>query len=93
MTATTPQAAPSSAQLILADTATLKRDLTIILELARSTALPMEGESMSVIEAMLGLLQTLVQRVNDLNKSVEAMHQRLDEPGIALTLRRMLEAD
>lgn len=93
MTAANPKTAPNSAQMILADTAILKRDLTTILDLARATALPMEGESMSVIEAMLGLLQTLVHRVEELGKSVEAVHQKLDEPGIALALRRMMDAD
>src|SRR5690606_26377046 len=76
MTATNPNTGPNSAQLILADTAILKRDLTTILELARATALPMEGETMSVIEAMLGLLQTVVHRVEELGKSVEAVHQK-----------------
>ncbi len=93
MTATNPQTAQSSAQMILADTSILKRDLTTILDLARATALPMEGESMSVIEAMLGLLQTLVQRVEELSRGMEAVHQKLDEPGIAQALRRMMDAD
>jgi hypothetical protein len=84
---------PSAAQLILNDTAVLKRDLTTILELARSTALPMPGESLSVIEAMLGLLQNLVSRVERMEQSLEAMHQRFDQPGIAQVLRRMLDAD
>ena len=94
MTATTPQnAQPNIAQLILADTTSLKQDLTTILDLARATALPMEGETMSVIEAMLSLLQTLVNRMEDMGQSVEALHQKLDQPGIAMALRRMTDAD
>ena len=94
MTATTPQAPqPHVAQLILADTTTLKRDLTTILDLARATALPMPGETISVIEAMLGLLQTLVKRMEDMGTSVEVLHQKLDQPGIAMALRRMTDTD
>jgi hypothetical protein len=92
MTAT-PQTQPTAAQLILQETTALRRDMATILELARATALPMPGEAMSVIDAMLGLLRTIVSRMEQVDSSLQALHQKLDEPGIAATLRRMLEAD
>ncbi len=59
MTTTAKLAQPNAGHLIHQDTQALRRDVATILELARNTALPMPGESMSVLDAMLGLLQTI----------------------------------
>lgn len=83
----------NAAQMIHADTQALRRDMATILELARNTALPMKGEEMSVIEAMLGLLQTIVARTEQVDQSLQALHQKLDQPGIANVLRRMIDSD
>ena len=83
----------SAAHAILRDTQALRQDMAIILELARATALPMQGEEMSVIEAMVGLLQTIVKRMEQVDQSLEALHQKLDQPGIAQVLRRMIDSD
>ena len=93
---TTPNAQPtqpSTAHLILQDTRALRQDLATILALARQTALPMEGESASVLETMIALLQMIVNGVEQNRQSIETLHQRLEEPGIANVLRRMLDAD
>lgn len=89
----TPSPQPNVGQIILIDTQALRRDMAAILELARSTALPLEGEKASVLETMVGLLQMIVNGVEQNRKAIEVLHQRLDEPGIAQTLRRMIEAD
>ncbi|OAM79648.1 hypothetical protein A3840_02805 [Devosia elaeis] len=93
MTTSSLPTAPNAAQMILQDTAILKRDLTIILELAKATALPMEGEQASVLTSMVNLLQMIVNGVEQNRQAIEVLHQRLDEPGIAQTLRRMIDAD
>ncbi|MEO5805061.1 hypothetical protein [Devosia sp.] len=93
MTTSSPPTAPNTAQVILQDTAILKRDLTTILQLAKATALPMEGEKASVLETMIGLLQMIVTGVEQNRQAIQVLHQRLDEPGIAQTLRRMIDAD
>ncbi|MBJ6987273.1 hypothetical protein [Devosia sp. MC521] len=93
MTTSSLPAVSSTAQMILQDTAIIKRDLITILELAKSTALPLEGEQVSVLETMVRLLQMIVNGVEQNRKAIEVLHQRLDEPGIAQTLRRMIEAD
>lgn len=93
MTTSSQPTAPNAAKLILEDTAILKRDLTTILDLAKATALPMEGEQASVLTTMVGLLQMIVNGVEQNRQAIEVLHQRLDEPGIALTLRRMVETD
>ncbi len=67
--------------------------MAVILELARNTALPMPGESVSVLDAMLGLLQTVVTRMEQMDQSLAALHQRFDQPGIANALRRVIESD
>src|SRR5690606_16617408 len=53
MTTITPPNAPNAAQTLLQDTAILKRDLNTILELAKATALPMNGEKASVLDTMI----------------------------------------
>ncbi|MBF0677895.1 MAG: hypothetical protein IR164_03005 [Devosia sp.] len=93
MTTTANPAQPNAAQLIHADTQALRRDMAVILELARNTALPMPGESVSVLDAMLGLLQTVVTRMEQMDQSLAALHQRFDQPGIANALRRVIESD
>lgn len=93
MTTITPPNAPNAAQMLLQDTAILKRDLTTILELAKATALPMEGEKASVLDTMIGLLQMIVNGVEQNRQAIEMLHQKLNEPGIASVLRRMLDAD
>lgn len=93
MTTTANPAPPNAAHLIHQDTQALRRDVAVILELARNTALPMKGEQMSVIEAMLGLLQTIVMRMEQVDQSLQALHQKLDQPGIANVLRRMIDSD
>lgn len=92
-TASIPQNQPSAAQAILQDTAALRQDMATVLELARATALPMPGEDMSVIDAILGLLRTIVSRIEQVDGSLQALHQKLDQPGIANALRRMTDAD
>ena len=84
---------PNAALLILNDTQALRQDMATILQLARDTALPMPGEDMSVLDAVIGLLNTVVQRVEQVDQSLQALHQRFEEPGIAQVLRRMLDAD
>lgn len=84
---------PNAALLILNDTQALRQDMATILQLARDTALPMPGEDMSVLDAVIGLLKTVVQRVEQVDQSLQALHQRFEEPGIAQVLRRMLDAD
>lgn len=79
--------------MILTETQALRQDMTTILELARATALPMQGEEMSVIDAMLGLLKAIVTRMEQVDQSLEALHQKLDQPGIANVLRRMIDTD
>ncbi|MFD1941452.1 hypothetical protein [Paradevosia shaoguanensis] len=93
MTTTNPPTTPNLAQLILQDTTILKRDLGTILQLAKTTALPMSGEEASVLDTMIRLLQMIVTGVEQNRQSLEALHQRLEEPGIAHVLRRMLDAD
>jgi hypothetical protein len=93
MTTTASPTQPNAAQMIHADTQALRQDTAIILELVRSTALPMEGEEVSVLDAMIGLLRMIVDGVEQNRKSIEALHQRLEEPGIANVLRRMTDAD
>lgn len=93
MTTTANPTPPNAAQMIHADTQALRRDMATILELARNTALPMPGESMSVLDAMLGLLQTIVHRVEQIDQSLSALHQRFDQPGIANALRRVIDSD
>ncbi|WEJ57474.1 hypothetical protein [Devosia sp. FJ2-5-3] len=90
---TTTSSSNNAAQLIHADTQALRQDVATILQLARVTALPMKGESMSVLDAMLGLLQTIVTRMEQVDQSLEALHQKLDQPGIANILRRMIDSD
>jgi hypothetical protein len=48
---------------------------------------------MSVLDAMLGLLQTIVARTEQIDESLAALHQKLDQPGIANVLRRMIDTD
>lgn len=84
---------PNAAQLILNDTRALRQDMATILRLAKDTALPMEGEDMSILEAVTGLLKTVVLRVEQVDESLQALHQKLDQPGIAQVLRRMLDPD
>jgi hypothetical protein len=83
----------TAAQAILTDTQALRQDMARILQLARNTALPMKGESMSVLDAALGLLQTILTRVEGVEQSLEALHQKLDQPVIANVLRRMIDSD
>lgn len=90
---TTPKSPMNTAQTILADMQALRQDMSTILELARSTALPLEGEKESVLATMVRLLHMIVNGLEVNRKAIEALHQRLDEPGIALALRRMIEAD
>lgn len=92
MTTTTTQQ-PNAAQLILNDTRALRQDMVTILQLAKDTALPMAGEDMSVLDAVIGLLKTVVLRVEQVDQSLQALHQKLDQPGISQVLRRMLDAD
>lgn len=89
-TAATPQ---NLAQLIHTDTQALRRDVEIILTLARDTALPMDGEEVSVLTAMVSLLQMIVTKTEANGQAIQAIHQTLNEPGIAQVLRRMLDAD
>lgn len=95
MTTSTPTAPAASsqpiAQMILADTQAIRRDVETILSLARATALPMPGEQASFLETVTGLLQMIVTGIEQNRVSLEALHQRLNEPTIAMTLRRMVE--
>lgn len=94
MTATNQQTTQqNAAQMIHADTQALRQDMAIILDLVRKTALPLAGEEVSVLDAMIGLLRMIVDGVEQNRKSIEALHQRLEEPGIANVLRRMIDAD
>lgn len=93
MTTSNPPTTSNLAQVILQDTAILKRDLSTILQLAKTTALPMEGEQASVLDTMIGLLQMIVTGVEQNRQSIELLHQKLNEPGIAGVLRRMIDAD
>ena len=93
MVTTTNTPPPNAAQLILSDTKVLRQDMATILELARNTALPMPGESVSFLETVLGLLQSIVARTEQIDQSLAALHQKLDQPGIANVLRRMLDTD
>ena len=90
MTTSSPPTAPNTALMILQDTAILKRDMTTILQLAKATALPTEGETVSVLETMIGLLQMIVTGVEQNRQAIQVLHQRLrhehvlvgvDEPG------------
>lgn len=71
----------------------MRQDLGTILALARQTALPLEGEEASVLDTMIGLLQMVVNGVEQNRQAIEALHQTLTEPVIANVLRRMLDAD
>jgi hypothetical protein len=93
MTTTASPSPQTVAQLIHMDTQALRQDMTTILTMARNTALPMPGERMSVLDAMVGLLQTIVTRMEQVDQSLEALHQKLDHPGIANILRRMIDSD
>jgi hypothetical protein len=90
MTSATPAPA-SMGQAILMDTQALRRDLATVLSLAQATALPLPGEDKSFLETIIGLLQMIVVGVEDNRKSLEALHQRLNDPAIQVTLRRMIE--
>ena len=90
---TTTSSPNNAAQLIHADTQALRQDVATILQLARNTALPMKGENISMLDAMLGLLQAIVTRMEQVDQSLEALHQKLDQPGIANVLRRMIDSD
>ena len=93
MTTTNPPTTPNLAQVILQDTTILKRDLSTILQLAKATALPIAGEEASVLDTMIKLLQMIVTGVEQNRQSIEILHQKLNEPGIASILRRMIDAD
>lgn len=82
-----------AAQAILTDTAQIKADIETILQLARTIAVPMQGEQASFMDVILKLLNMIVSGINDLQKSVEALHQRFEQPGIAATLQRVMEGD
>ena len=81
------------AQMIHTDTQALRQDMAIILKLARDTALPMAGEETSVLAAMLALLQMIVTKTEQNAQAIEALHQALNQPGIAQVLRRMLDTE
>ena len=89
----TPANPSTLAQSILTDTRALRREVATILSLAEATALPMEGESVSFLETVTNLLRMIVDGIDQNQKSLAALHARLDEPGIAMVLRRMNEAD
>ncbi len=65
--------------------------MATILSLAQATALAMPGEEKSFLETVTMLLQMIVTGVDENRKSLEALHQRLNDPAIQVTLRRMLE--
>jgi|GEM_PF-6336902 len=79
------------AQAILTDTRALRRDMATVLSLAQATALPMAGEEKSFLETVTGLLQMIVSGIEENRKSLEGLHQRLNDPAIQVTLRRMIE--
>jgi hypothetical protein len=92
-TVTNPASQPTAAQAILQDTRALRRDVATILKLAQATALPMDGEERSFLDAVTSLLQMIVAGIEQNRTAIEALHQKLDEPGIASALRRMMDAD
>ena len=83
----------SLAQKIFEDTTIMREQLDTILALARATALPMDGEEKSFIETVTILLQMIVAGIESNRLNLEALHQRFDQPGIAMALRRMAETD
>lgn len=85
--------APTAAQTILSDTAKIKADIETILALAKTVAVPLEGEQASFLNTVIGLLGMIVNGVDETQKSVAALHRRLEEPGIAATLRRVMTED
>ena len=87
--APTPTTNPALA--ILTDTRALRSDMATILSLAQATALPLPGEEKSFLETVTALLQMIVTGVEENRRSLEALHQRLNDPAIQVTLRRMME--
>lgn len=83
----------SAAQLILNDTQQIKAQTETIMALASTVTTPMEGERDSFMETVVKLLGMIVAGTEENRKSLEALHQRFDQPGIANTLRRIIDED
>ncbi len=83
----------TAAQAILTDTAQIKADIEIILQLARTLAVPDQGDQTSFLETVTKLLGVIVNGIEETQKSVAALHARLEQPGIAAVLQRVMEGD
>lgn len=83
----------TAAQAILKDTAKLRTDMETLLTIARTLAAPVEGAPDGFMQTVVILLKAVVTRVEETQESVAELHRRLEEPGIAAVLRRLMEAE
>ena len=86
-----PATAPTTTQMVLARLDAIEANLTRLSKFAAFLATPMAPGEPNFLENMSNLMEMLVAGTEETHKSLQDVHRRLQEPGIARAIERAVK--